>query len=639
MHAPARSPNWIRAGLRLSTAGLLAGLGTVSAAVLPVQVASAATFSVTNCNDSGTGSLRAEVAAAPAGHAITFASAVRSCSPILLTSGPIILTRNVTITGPGASALAISGGGLVQVFAVSSAVSDSAITGLTIENGNAGPGSNSANGDVSITASNGTADADSGSNGGNGGGIANSGTLTLKNDTVTASTSGSGGNGGSGTISISGASETVVSGDGGNGGDGGGIYNTGTLTLTGSTISGNTTGAGGNGGADTVTATAPADTLEMSSGNGGAGGGIDNTGTLTLTSSTISGNTTAAGGNAANDTVNAAGNDNIINFGSGNGGAGGGIDNTGTLTLTSSTISGSTTGGGGSPGSPEVIATGTGDTINIYPGTGGAGGGISNDGTAAITAATVSANSASAGGDISLGGSALTLTGTIVADSASGGNCAYAGGTVIDGGYNLDSGTTCALTAATDENSADPQLGPLQANGGPTQTMAPSAASPVIDAIPAGVNGCGTTIKTDQRGVHRPQGLGCDIGAYEAGDVSMQSLGAKPEPVPTGKTLTYTATVANAGAVGATGVSITDTLPAGLTFTSAKASQGNCVRTAATVTCTLGLMPAASSATVTIVAHVTAAKGSTLSDTATVSAATGDTNPGNDTRTLKVKVN
>ena len=213
------------------------------------------------------------------------------------------------------------------------------------------------------------------------------------------------------------------------------------------------------------------------------------------------------------------------------------------------------------------------------------------------------------------------------------------GGTVIDGGYNLDSGTTCALTAATDENSADPQLGPLQANGGPTQTMAPSAASPVIDAIPAGVNGCGTTIKTDQRGVHRPQGLGCDIGAYEAGDVSMQSLGAKPEPVPTGKTLTYTATVANAGAVGATGVSITDTLPAGLTFTSAKASQGNCVRTAATVTCTLGLMPAASSATVTIVAHVTAAKGSTLSDTATVSAATGDTNPGNDTRTLKVKVN
>lgn len=139
MRASARSWNWIRAGLWLGTASLVAGLGTVSAAVLPAPVANAAAFTVTNCNDSGTGSLRAEVAAAPAGHSITFASAVTSCSPIVLTSGPITLTRNVTITGPGASALAISGDGLVQVFSVSSAVTNSAITGLTIENGNAGP--------------------------------------------------------------------------------------------------------------------------------------------------------------------------------------------------------------------------------------------------------------------------------------------------------------------------------------------------------------------------------------------------------------------------------------------------------------------------------------------------------------------
>ena len=261
-------------------------------AVLPAQMASAAVFSVTNCNDSGAGSLRAEVAAAPSGHVITFASSVTSCSPILLTSGPITLTKNVTITGPGASALAISGDGLVQVFSVSSAVNNSTITGLTIENGNAGPGANGANDNVSVTASNGTADADPGGNGGNGGGIANSGTLTLKNDTVTANTSGPGGNGGSGMISVSGSSETVVSGDGGNGGNGGGIYNTGTLTLTNGTIAGNTTGAGGNGGTDTVTATAPADTLDLGSGNGGDGGGIYNSGTLTLTNGTVSGSTT-----------------------------------------------------------------------------------------------------------------------------------------------------------------------------------------------------------------------------------------------------------------------------------------------------------------------------------------------------------
>ena len=218
------------------------------------------------------------------------------------------------------------------------------------------------------------------------------------------------------------------------------------------------------------------------------------------------------------------------------------------------------------------------------------------------------------------------------------GNCAFAGGTVSDGGYNLDSGTTCQLSAATDKTGVDPQLGPLQANGGPTQTMAPSATSPVADAIPAGTNGCGTTIKTDQRGVHRPQGPGCDIGAYETGDVNMQSLSAKPSPVPTGSSLTYTATVANAGAAAAAGVSMADTLPAGLTFTSVKASQGSCARQAKKVTCTLGSIPAASTASITIIGHVTAASGSNLSDTATVSATAGDTIPGNDTKTTKVKV-
>src|SRR5271169_2701531 len=99
MQAVGRSRNWVRAGLRLGTAGLVAGLGTVWVAVLPAQVAGAAVFSVTSCSDSGAGSLRAEVAAAPTGHTITFASSVTSCSPILLTSGPITLTKNVTITG------------------------------------------------------------------------------------------------------------------------------------------------------------------------------------------------------------------------------------------------------------------------------------------------------------------------------------------------------------------------------------------------------------------------------------------------------------------------------------------------------------------------------------------------------------
>ena len=60
-------------------------------------------------------------------------------------------------------------------------------------------------------------------------------------------------------------------------------------------------------------------------------------------------------------------------------------------------------------------------------------------------------------------------------------------------------------------------LGPLQNNGGTTETHALLLGSPAIDHIP--VADCtdldGVPITTDQRGVARPQGAGCDIGAYE----------------------------------------------------------------------------------------------------------------------------
>ena len=62
-------------------------------------------------------------------------------------------------------------------------------------------------------------------------------------------------------------------------------------------------------------------------------------------------------------------------------------------------------------------------------------------------------------------------------------------------------------------SNTSPQLGPLGNNGGPTQTMALPSGSPAVDAIPAATSGCTGT--TDQRGTTRPQGTGCDIGAYE----------------------------------------------------------------------------------------------------------------------------
>jgi hypothetical protein len=142
----------------------------------------------------------------------------------------------------------------------------------------------------------------------------------------------------------------------------------------------------------------------------------------------------------------------------------------------------------------------------------------------------------------------VTLADTIVANSPSGGNCAYAGGTDVDGGYNLDSGATCGLSGSDDENNVNPALGPPQGNGGPTATMALSATSPAVDAIPAGINGCGTTLATDQRGALRPSESGCDIGAYEYGDIALQALAVSADPVPKGTDPTYTTTVSNAGA-------------------------------------------------------------------------------------------
>jgi chitodextrinase len=85
---------------------------------------------------------------------------------------------------------------------------------------------------------------------------------------------------------------------------------------------------------------------------------------------------------------------------------------------------------------------------------------------------------------------------------------------ITDAGYNLDSGTSCGFSSAKGSlNSTNAQLGPLQSNGGPTQTMAPALQSPAVDAIPSSVSGC--TGSTDQRGVSRPQGAACDIGAVE----------------------------------------------------------------------------------------------------------------------------
>jgi len=219
-------------------------------------------------------------------------------------------------------------------------------------------------------------------------------------------------------------------------------------------------------------------------GNGATyGGGIfngrddgRNDGTMTVTNSTISGNS-------------------ATNFG----GAGGGIDNFGTLTVTNSTISGNS-------------ATNS-----------GRGGGIHNSYNATLTSVTLSGNNASLGGGILQDTSSpktLTLRNTIIAKGSLGENCYVLGSAPIaSSGYNLSSDGSCTtyLNQTSDLNITNPNLGPLANNGGSTLTHALLPGSPAIDQIPVGTNGCGTFITTDQRGTPRPIGLRCDIGAYEAG--------------------------------------------------------------------------------------------------------------------------
>jgi hypothetical protein len=109
-------------------------------------------------------------------------------------------------------------------------------------------------------------------------------------------------------------------------------------------------------------------------------------------------------------------------------------------------------------------------------------------------------------------GDALALHNTIVATSPSAQNCGFgdAAAKINSAGNNLDNGSSCNMTAPGDLQNTDPQVQGLANNGGSVLTGALAATSPAIDA---GSNtGCPST---DARGVHRPQGPACDIGAFE----------------------------------------------------------------------------------------------------------------------------
>ena len=131
---------------------------------------------------------------------------------------------------------------------------------------------------------------------------------------------------------------------------------------------------------------------------------------------------------------------------------------------------------------------------------------------ASLTNVTVSSNSASSASSIYIEGGSVHLHSTILSSASKDGCLATFGGTIASAGDNLDAGSNCALNLPSDRNGIDPMLGPLQNNGGPTPTRALLPGSPAIDAVP--LADCPPPT-TDQRGVTRPQGPACDIGAFE----------------------------------------------------------------------------------------------------------------------------
>jgi hypothetical protein len=201
---------------------------------------------------------------------------------------------------------------------------------------------------------------------------------------------------------------------------------------------------------------------------------------------------------------------------------GGGIYNYGKMWLTNCTISGNTAAqfGGGilnDAFNGQIDSSYSTIANNQATGVGSKGGGFGNFGQA-------------------------IFKNTIVADNAAGDgihNNGFTepaqGGHTYSNGYNIDSENSCFpgfpdFPATTDLINTDPLLGPLQDNGGPTPTHALMHGSPAIDAGSCITDFSSSTsviaavaigVGTDQRGVPRPQGTACDIGAYELAQASV----------------------------------------------------------------------------------------------------------------------
>lgn len=511
----------------------------------------AATYTVTNTADSGAGSLRQAILdanASAANDVIVFQSPFfDTARTITLSSGEVTIANNgsLTIDGPGADLLTISGNNVFRVIEIGDFATVT-LKGMTVTNGGGGftgQGGGILNNLGTLTINDSVITGNYAPFTGGGGIYNNQGTVTLNRSTVHNNTATGGGGGlynSSGTMVLN---DTTVRDH--STGQGGGIYNTsGNLTLNRSTLRNNSASIGGAIYNENQTAEINDSTINGNTANN-TGGGIYSIGSLILNDSAVTNNTAAGGGGIyalaggltisgstiSNNTVTGQGggiyaettttlNGSAVGGNTANGNGGGISFTSNTLNVNDSTISANST--SGNLGGGIYVNNGTLNLKNSTVSGNSAdmeGGGIHNASSlfseTNLSNSTVTGNSAVTGGGMRMSGNSKTINNTIVANNLQGGDCSFLGGSPIIS-HSLIKDGSCGVSDGVNGNRSgvDPMLGPLQNNGGPTKTHALLPGSPVIDIgsnalIPAG-------FINDQRGSNRIFNTTVDMGAYEA---------------------------------------------------------------------------------------------------------------------------
>jgi hypothetical protein len=535
----------------------------------------AATFTVTNTNNSGPGSLRQALTDSnntAGSDTIVFDPAVFSTPQTIQLANAIQIFPatgdSITITGPGAHLLTIRGNGVDdgsgQIFNRVGVPHALSLSGMTLTNAGGSAVSNNFSGaQFSLTVTN--AAFVGNKNGFGGGGISNAAALTVTNctftDNVTSPSGGGSGSVGGGAIHsdtndvtipviITGSTFTNNLAGSTFAGSGGAVNNrSGSMTITNSTFTNNRARNGGGAVANGQVLSISGSTFNGNSTtaagvHGGAVSSVTN-GQLTIANSLLTGNSAHGHGGAlyasfggTTTITNSAISGNTSNSDSFEFGSGGGMyfrSDTGLATISGSTISGNQAlvqDGGGIVGEANLNLTNSTVSGN-FAGANGGGifdgytGGPGFSSTITLTSATIVNNTAGANGggvrqSTQVGDAAVSIRNTIIANNTSGTTANDVSGTFSSQGFNLVRNTTGAdIVGATATNlyGVDPNLGPLGNNGGATFTRALLPGSPALDKG----NSFGTT--TDQRGGLRPHdmpavpnasgGDGADIGAYE----------------------------------------------------------------------------------------------------------------------------